>query len=89
MLVKHNPDAAPPSTELLSTIFKEWEGIRIPRTAALVKGARQTGEGRVVDGVQACLARNQTVRDIWADDEKLLDASEYLLGAPFKGKGEI
>jgi len=89
LLVKHNPKASAPSTELLSTIFSEYEGVRIPRTAELVKGARRQGEVRVVDGVDACLARNEIVRKNWEDDEKVLDLSEYVLSGPFKGESEI
>ena len=89
LLIKHNPKASPPSTELLSTIFSEYEGIRIPRTAELVKGARKQGEVRVVDGVEACLARNEMVRKMWQDDEELLEASDYLLSGPFQGNSEI
>jgi salicylate hydroxylase len=54
-----------------------------------VKGARKQGEVRVVDGVEACLARNEMVKKMWQDDEKLLEAAEYLLSGPFKGKSEI
>jgi len=89
LLVKHNLKASPPSTELLSTIFREYEGIRIPRSAKLVTNARKNGEVRVVDGVDACLARNHVVRKAWKDDEKALDASEYFLSGPFTGKSEI
>jgi len=89
LLVKHNPQASPPSTELLSTIFTEYEAIRIPRTAELVKGARKQGEVRVVDGVDACLARNEIIRKNWEDDEKALGLFEYVLNGPFKGESEI
>jgi len=78
-----------PSTELLSTIFSEYEGIRITRTAELVRGARKQGEVRTVVGVEACLARNEVVRKMWQDDEKRFDAADYLLSGPFKGKSEI
>ncbi|EGN91846.1 hypothetical protein SERLA73DRAFT_173280 [Serpula lacrymans var. lacrymans S7.3] len=44
-IVKYNPDASQPDTELLTKIFSEYESIRIPRSAALVKGARKQGEG--------------------------------------------
>lgn len=56
-----------------------------------MKGARQAGESRVVDGVEACKQRNEIVRKTWLDDEKLLDAAEPLLNEPFpfKGKPEI
>jgi len=89
LLVKHNPEALPPSTELLSTVFTDYEGIRIPRTADLVRGARKQGELRVVDGVDPCLARNKIIKQMWGNDEKVLDASEYVLSGPFKGKSEI
>ncbi|KAI0365646.1 FAD/NAD-P-binding domain-containing protein [Pilatotrama ljubarskyi] len=62
LLVKHNPDAASPSTELLSSIFTEYEKIRIPRTTGLVKLARKQGELRVVSGVEACKKRNDILR---------------------------
>ena len=39
LLTKHNPSAAPPSTELLETVFSEYEQLRIARTSALVLGA--------------------------------------------------
>jgi len=87
--VKHNPEASSPATELLSTIFNEYESIRIPRTAELVRTARKQGEIRVVDGIDACLKRNEIIRKNFGDDEKVLDASEYLLSGPYKGKSEI
>jgi salicylate hydroxylase len=74
---------------LLSTVFGEYESIRIPRTTELVKGARKHGEARTVDGVEVCLARNETVRRLWANDEKVLDGTEYLVSGPFKGESEI
>jgi len=89
LLVKYNPEASQPPTELLSTIFSEYEGIRIPRTAELVRGARKQGEVRTVVGVEACLARNEMVRKMWQDVEKRWDAADYLLSGPFKGKSEI
>lgn len=89
LLVKHNPKASPPSTELLSNVFRDYEGIRIPRTAELVKGARKQGEVRVVDGVEACLARNEVVRKIWEEDEQVLNALDYLLSGPFRGESGI
>ncbi|KAI0356256.1 FAD/NAD-P-binding domain-containing protein [Trametes cingulata] len=62
LLVKHNPDAGPPSTELLERVFSEYEQIRIPRTTELVKMARKQGELRVVSGVEACKKRNEILR---------------------------
>ncbi|KAA1472787.1 FAD/NAD-P-binding domain-containing protein [Dentipellis sp. KUC8613] len=62
LLQEYNSDASPPSTKTLEHIFTKFEIVRIPRCAALVAGARQQGERRVVHGVQACLKRNQEVR---------------------------
>jgi hypothetical protein len=54
-----------------------------------VKGGSNHGEHFIVEGVEACLARNKAIRKMWQDDEKILDASEDLLSGPFKGKSEI
>ncbi|KAH9858404.1 FAD/NAD-P-binding domain-containing protein [Lenzites betulinus] len=62
LLVKHNPNAAQPSTELLGQIFREYESLRIERTASLVKQARHQGEVRVVNGVEECKKRNDFLR---------------------------
>ena len=35
----------------------------------LIATARKQGEGRVMDGVEACLARNQKVRAFMADKD--------------------
>jgi salicylate hydroxylase len=89
-LEKHNPGAASPSTELLSTIFLEYEGIRIPRMAEVVDGGRKHHKLWILDGVEACLARNNAVRKIWKDEEEILhDSSKYYMDQPFKGKSEI
>ncbi|KAL1942512.1 hypothetical protein VTO73DRAFT_6114 [Trametes versicolor] len=62
LLLKHNPDAAVPSTELLGKVFSEYETLRIERTTALVKQARHQGEVRVVNGVEECKKRNDHLR---------------------------
>ncbi|KAI9066575.1 FAD/NAD-P-binding domain-containing protein [Trametes sanguinea] len=62
LLVKYNPEAGEPSTELLSQIFTEYESARIPRTSTLVKRAREQGEIRVVNGVEECKKRNDQLR---------------------------
>lgn len=33
----------------------------------MVQGARKMGETRVVHGVDACIARNQSYREMWKD----------------------
>ncbi|KAJ3005688.1 hypothetical protein NUW54_g4232 [Trametes sanguinea] len=62
LLVKYNPEAGEPSTELLSEIFTEYESTRISRTSTLVKRAREQGEIRVVNGVEECKKRNDQLR---------------------------
>lgn len=62
LLLKYNPDAAGPSTELLGKVFREYETLRIERTTALVKQARHQGEVRVVNGVEECKKRNDRLR---------------------------
>ena len=52
--------------------LNELEAIRIPRSSALVKGAHQQGESRVVDGIDRCKARNDAVRELWKDTDAVL-----------------
>ena len=72
LLQKHNPQAEAPSTQTLNTIFTEYEGIRLPRTAALVQEARKQGDLRVVSGVAACKERNNVFREIQKQDAALI-----------------
>ena len=71
LLVHHNPSAAVPSPTTLSTVFTEFERLRMPRTAALVRKARAAGELRVVSGAEACRARDETVRAMWRGKERV------------------
>ncbi|KAI0790637.1 hypothetical protein C8Q75DRAFT_95567 [Abortiporus biennis] len=71
LLEQKNPEAAEPSTEILEKIFTEYEKARIPRSAEMVKGARQQGEQRVMEGVDACKQRNDRIRSIYKDDESI------------------
>lgn len=87
--MKHNPTASPPPTSKLVEIFKEYEGLRIPRTATLVQGARQMGELRVVSGVDECLLRNEIVKKMYADEAEVIEAAAFILDAPFTGAPEI
>ncbi|KAI0271690.1 hypothetical protein BC834DRAFT_841247 [Gloeopeniophorella convolvens] len=71
----------------LEAVFTEYEQIRIPRCAELVKGARKQGESRVVHGVDACKARNEGVRAFFQDDEIFRNTYTrvYETQAPAKG----
>ncbi|PIL33910.1 hypothetical protein GSI_03616 [Ganoderma sinense ZZ0214-1] len=91
LLLAHNPSGAPPSTALLETIFTEFEGPRIARTSELVKGARQQGELRVVDGAEACKKRNEVIAEMYSgSDGGLVAQFVHLVENPFKaGESEI
>ena len=90
LLTKHNPSAAPPSTELLETVFSEYEQLRFIRTSELVKGARKQGETvRVVSGEEACRARNEAVKAVYADEHFMKRWLEFF-SHPFRmGESEI
>jgi salicylate hydroxylase len=63
----YNPEAGSPSTETLEAIFTEVEKVRIPRVAEMVRGARAHGESRVLSDLEACLARNNSTRELCKD----------------------
>ena len=66
LLVAHNPSGAAPTTALLGTVFTEFERLRIARTSALVKRARQHDELLVVSGADACKKRDGAIVGILA-----------------------
>jgi len=66
-LLRAHPDAAGDSATL-ETVFTKYEQARIPRSMMLIDTARRQGKTRVVDGVEACLARNQDVRAFMSDE---------------------
>lgn len=70
------------TTELLKSIFTDFETLRIARTSALVKGARAMGETRVVEGREACLARDERVMEVMSGDA-MTKAFGDLLVHPF------
>jgi salicylate hydroxylase len=67
LLKQYNPEAGSPSTATLDAIFTEIEKVRIPRTSDFVKSARAHGDSRVLSGVEACLARNNDMRELCKD----------------------
>ncbi|KAG1753021.1 hypothetical protein EDB19DRAFT_981046 [Suillus lakei] len=83
LLKKYNPSAGQPSTELLSQVFTDYQDLRLPRTSELVRGARQQGEARVIEGTDACRARNETIRAGTNNDAARM-ANYELLSGPFK-----
>ncbi|KAI0093159.1 hypothetical protein BDY19DRAFT_982954 [Irpex rosettiformis] len=78
LLDKYNPSTASPSTSTLEALFTEFETARIPRSSAMVKGARALGESRVVQGVDACIERNNKVRIQWSDADAVARAREAM-----------
>lgn len=81
LLEKHNLSSSPPSTALLESLFSEFEAVRIPRSSAMVKGARAQGETRVAEGVEACLKRNAQYRETWKDEESIRKHAAATYGA--------
>ncbi|KAH9994461.1 hypothetical protein BJV77DRAFT_994926 [Russula vinacea] len=67
-LLSAHPGAAEDSA-ILETVFTEYERARIPRSTMLIDIAQKQGENRVVEGVEACLARNQDVRAFMSNEE--------------------
>ncbi|KAI0344757.1 FAD/NAD(P)-binding domain-containing protein [Trametopsis cervina] len=66
LLKTYNPSASSPPTLVLESLFTELESQRIPRSSAMVKGARAQGESRVVQGTEECIKRNQAIRERWS-----------------------
>ncbi|KIJ67862.1 hypothetical protein HYDPIDRAFT_107388 [Hydnomerulius pinastri MD-312] len=83
LLKKYNPSASDPSNETLVQVFQEYQNLRLPRTAELVKGARRQGETRVVSGIEACKRRDEMVKAGFGD-ENLKKAHGELLSGPFR-----
>jgi salicylate hydroxylase len=83
LLKIYNPSTGQPSTELLSQVFLDYQDLRLPRTSELVRGARQQGEARVVEGIDACRVRDEKIRMGSHDDVARVAYSELLSG-PFK-----
>lgn len=70
-------------------MFEEYEKARIQRTSALVSGARQQGNARVVHGHEACLKRNEILRKIWGNAAAMKEAPGAAWAGPFTGAPEI
>ncbi|KUJ09375.1 FAD/NAD(P)-binding domain-containing protein [Mollisia scopiformis] len=67
----------------LKEMFLEFSGLRQPRTAALVRGARAQGERRVVSGTEECRRRDEALRRGWMDELAVEEKWESLLREPF------
>ena len=89
LLTQHNPSAAPPSTELLDKAFGEYSTLRVPRTSQLVARAREMGKGYVVQGPEACKARNAALRALWNDKEAMAAQAADMYLQPFVGESVI
>lgn len=82
LLGKHNPSVDHLSTELLLRVFTDYQDLRLLRTSELVRGARRQGEIRVVEGVDACRARDEAIRT-GLNDDAARRAHDELLSGPF------
>jgi salicylate hydroxylase len=74
-LLDAHPGAAEDSATL-EMVFTEYERARIPRSSMLIDTARKHGDNRVVEGVEACLTRNQEVRAFMSNAEVMAMYSE-------------
>lgn len=74
-LLDAHPGAAEDSATL-EMVFTEYERARIPRSSMLIDTARKHGDNRVVEGVEACLTRNQEVRAFMSNVEVMAMYSE-------------
>lgn len=78
------PDAdGDTSTKALNEAFLKYAEKRQPRTAMMVKGARAQGQMRVTFGKEACLKRNEIVKNMWADKEGVKARFSGLFKEPF------
>ncbi|KAF8589121.1 FAD/NAD(P)-binding domain-containing protein [Ramaria rubella] len=87
LLIRHAPpsalsDGCSLSAATLKLVFGELDAQRIPRTSALVRGAREMGSQRVLpSGSKDAEERNRKTREAWSQsDENLLRVYESLLG---------
>ncbi|KAJ7722658.1 FAD/NAD(P)-binding domain-containing protein [Mycena maculata] len=88
LLLEHHPAPnSEPSAAELSTVFTEFEAERMERTATLVRGARQAGEMRVVQGAENARARNDAVCEMWADEGAALQKARDMLQTEWVGWG--
>jgi salicylate hydroxylase len=82
LLIEHHPNAdTEPSAAVLSRVFTEFEGARMERTATLVRGAREAGEMRVVEGVEKARARNDALCEQWAEGGSAWRGMQDILNA--------
>ncbi|KAI5118837.1 hypothetical protein M0805_006157 [Coniferiporia weirii] len=88
-LVAHHPDlASTPSTAQLTAAFADYESVRIPRSAMLVRKARARGEQRVVSDLEAARRRDEAMRALVGQETVWAEMDELARG-PYEGESEI
>ncbi|KAJ6542084.1 FAD/NAD(P)-binding domain-containing protein [Mycena vulgaris] len=87
LLAHHASPDSELSTAELAAIFTEFEAKRMARTAALVLGARKTGELRVVEGLEQARARNDAICAQWADAGAVRRQAQEILETEWVGWG--
>lgn len=70
-------------------MFGEYSALRVPRTSQLVARAREMGKGYVVQGPEACRARNAALRALWNDKEAMAAQVVDMYLQPFVGQSAI
>lgn len=90
-LLAHHPSASSaPSTSELTAAFADYENIRLPRSAELVRRARARGEQRVAGGTgpKDVEKREEAWKEAWNEENIWKEFDTYAKG-PFEGKSEI
>ncbi|KAH8119024.1 FAD/NAD-binding domain-containing protein [Phellopilus nigrolimitatus] len=88
LITHHTSPETAPSTAQLAAAFSDYESVRLPRSAALVRRARERGEQRVVDGLETAKKRDEAVRASSTEENIWHDTDEYARG-PYEGESEI
>lgn len=91
VLTTHNPDSSTsPSTATLETAFAEYEKVRLPRTALLVKGAHAQGQMRVVADPEAARERDAFLKQAYANEDEAIKGYDNTWSGPYVfGQSEI
>jgi hypothetical protein len=91
-LTKNHPSpSVPPTNEQLTAAFTAYESIRLPRSAGIVRGARERGLLRVVANEEAARVRDEMLRQSFLPEHAADKLAEYddVGKYPFDGESEL
>ena len=92
-LVQHHPSPTlPPTTAQLASAFEEYERVRLPRSAELVRKARARGEERTMhvslEDADAVEKREMAWKETMREENIWKEMDAYARG-PYEGESEI